>query len=339
MRVAEGDSDATAFSKLFCASTPHWPPTPIERTENQRRSRRGPTPDAGIAPRGAPLALAGAVTAAVCASIALLKPPGPRLMITLSRVFVYPIKSTAPVELSEAEVQRRGLANDRRHVVTDAQGRFFTARRFPRMVLIRSQILGDGLRVTAPGMPPLSLQPESYPDAYDGVRVWNDDIAGQHCGEQADAWFSHYLGKTAKLFYMGARSERPGRGGSELGFADSAPLLVLSAASVADLNTRLRSPVSIRNFRPNLVVSGSGAYAEDEWEDFSIGDARFRGLWRCSRCVLTTVDPDTGVMDAQRQPLDTLMAYRREGEEAMFGRNCSVTGPGRIRVGQPLRLG
>lgn len=259
-------------------------------------------------------------------------------MITLARIFVYPIKSTAPVELAQAQVEPEGLARDRRYVVTDRRGRFLTARRFPRMVLIRAQLADAGLNVEAPGAARLELEPARFPDAYDAVRVWRDDVAAQRCGDEADEWFTRFLGLDARLYYMGERSHRPARGGGEVSFADSAQLLVLSAASVADLNTRLETPVGIRNFRPNLVVSGTTAYAEDEWPDFRIGSAGFRALWPCSRCVLTTVDPDTGTMDPQRQPLDTLMDYRRAGDDALFGLNVGVLQPGRVQVGETVEL-
>lgn len=259
-------------------------------------------------------------------------------MITLSRIFVYPIKSTAPVELAEATVEREGLAADRRYVVTDRRGRFLTARRFPRMVLIQARIEGDGLIVDAPDAPTLSLDAANFPTERAPVQVWKDEIDARSCGAEADAWFSRFLGIDARLYYMDERAHRPARGGDTVSFADSAPLLVLSAASVADLNTRLAQPVSIRNFRPNIVVSGTTPYAEDDWPDFYIGNARFRSLWRCSRCILTTVDPDTGSADPQRQPLETLRGYRSDGDDVMFGRNVGVATPGRIAVGQPVQF-
>ena len=260
-------------------------------------------------------------------------------MVSVSRIFVYPIKSTGPVELSTAEVRERGLQHDRRYVVTDPKGRFFTARRFPRMVLIRAQILDEALTVSAPGQPGLALAPADFPAEYDAITIWKDKVQGQRCGPAADAWFSQYLGADARLYYMGAESHRPVRGGGgEVSFADAAPLLVLSESSVADLNTRLAEPVSIRNFRPNLVVSGVDAYAEDGFGDFTAGGAGFKALWRCSRCVLTTVHPDTGVRNTESQPLKTLMDYRREGNEALFGLNVGVAAPGRIAVGDELKF-
>lgn len=257
-------------------------------------------------------------------------------MITLSRIFVYPIKSTAPVELAAAEALTQGLAADRRYVVTDARGRFLTARRFPRMVLIRARPQRESLIVQAPGAAELELDPSQFPQQRVSVRVWDDQVDARWCGPAADAWFTRYLGVDARLCYMDEQTRRPARDGDSVSFADASPLLLLSAASVADLNTRLAHPVGIRNFRPNIVVSGTAPYAEDDWPDFRIGEARFRRLWPCARCILTTIDPDSGVADPQRQPLETLRGYRRSGEEALFGLNVGVAAPGRIAVGQPV---
>ncbi|MDH3589080.1 MAG: MOSC N-terminal beta barrel domain-containing protein [Gammaproteobacteria bacterium] len=258
-------------------------------------------------------------------------------MISLSRIFIYPIKSTAPLELLSSEVEAEGLAHDRRYVVTDEKGRFFTARRFPRMVLIHTELAGDGLHVSAPAMPDLELNPRDFSADYGPVKVWQDTVQAQSCGNAADQWFSDYLGLGAKLYYMGKKSRRPTRADGVVSFADSAPLLLLSESSVEDLNTRLDTAVNMKNFRPNLVVTGSDAYAEDDWGEFSIGGVNFDALWRCSRCVLTTVNPDTAAVHPQRQPLTTLMDYRRADDgETYFGLNVAAKQRGSVHVGQPL---
>lgn len=260
-------------------------------------------------------------------------------MVHLSHIFVYPIKSTAPLRLDSAEVEAEGLAHDRRYVVTDDKGQFFTARRFPRMVLIQSELQDWGLRVRAPDMPALDLVEADFAPEYDAITVWKDAVQGQRCGESADAWFSQYLGTRARLYFMGEKSHRPLRTGGVVSFADGAPLLLLSEASVADLNTRLETPVELRNFRPNLVVSGCEAFAEDDWEGFRIGEVGFKNLWSCARCILTTIHPDTAQLHPDRQPLATLLDYRRgPGDEAYFGQNVGATNFGAIRAGQTVTI-
>lgn len=261
------------------------------------------------------------------------------MMPTLAKIFIYPIKSTAPVEVQQAQVLADGLAHDRRFVVTDAKGRFLTARRFPRMVLIRAQPVEGGLTVSAPGMPALSLQRADFPGQHEPVTIWKDEVLGQQCGDKADRWLSEYLGIDARLRFMGPRTHRPARGGGTVMFADAAALLLLSEASIADLNTQLEDAVEVRNFRPNLLVSGCDAYAEDQWSEIEIGEAKLKSLWRCQRCIVTTVHPDTGEKHPQRQPLATLEQVRGTADgQAEFGMNLSVVRTGQISVGQALEV-
>lgn len=260
-------------------------------------------------------------------------------MPTLSRIFIYPIKSTAAIELSEAEVLADGIARDRRYVVADERGRFLTARRFPHMVLVRAEPVAGGLDISAPRMPDLRLRETEFPKKDDSVTIWKDEVVGQHCGAEADQWFTRFLGIEARLRFMGPSMHRPARGGGTVTFADAAALLVLSEASIEALNTHLIDAVEVRNFRPNLLVSGSEAYAEDKWPEFGLGAARLKPLWRCTRCIMTTVHPDTGEKHPQREPLATLEKIRgTEDGQAEFGMNLSVIRPGKINVGQSIEL-
>ena len=258
-------------------------------------------------------------------------------MSVLKRILVYPIKSTAPLELDEARISPRGIRHDRRFIATDRHGKFLTARRFPRMLLIKATLLDDGIEVNAPGMPVLRLHPAEFGQEYMPVAIWKDQVSAQRCPPYADQWFSDYLGKEARLVFMGPQSERPARGGGEVSFADASPLMVLSEASLQRLNEKLHAPMDMRRFRPNLVVDGVGAHDEDEFGDFSIGSARLRAMWPCIRCVLTTIDPDTTELHPGREPLTTLLTYRNSDDEVMFGVNVSVTQPGTIRVGDRVQ--
>ena len=123
-----------------------------------------------------------------------------------------------------------------------------------------------------------------------------------------------------------------------VGFADGFPFLVTNTASLAELNTRLEVPVEMRRFRPNIVVEGADAWDEDHWQSLSIGNNRLSIVKPCSRCVMTTVDPSTGLKDAAVQPLRTLSRYRRTGEGVIFGQNAIHESPGLIRVGEPVTV-
>lgn len=84
---------------------------------------------------------------------------------------------------------------------------------------------------------------------------------------------------------------------------------LVNEASVDDLNTRLKEPIKARQFRNNFVIKGAKPYDEDNWEWIKIGESVFRNTMPCTRCLLTTIDPDTGVMNKRRDPLDTLKTY------------------------------
>ncbi|XP_023566156.1 mitochondrial amidoxime-reducing component 1-like [Octodon degus] len=131
----------------------------------------------------------------------------------------------------------------------------------------------------------------------------------------------------------------------QVAYSDASPFLVLSEASLADLNSRLEKKVKASHFRPNLVIAGCGAYAEDSWDELLIGDARLRRVMPCTRCILTTVDPDTGVM-SRKEPLQTLRSYRQcdpskqkiYGQSPLFGQYFALQSPGTVRVGDAVYL-
>ena len=121
-------------------------------------------------------------------------------------------------------------------------------------------------------------------------------------------------------------------------FADGFPLLLISEASLDDLNGRLAHPVTMMHFRPNVVVSGCAAFDEDQWREVQIGEATFRLVKRCSRCILTTIDPQTGEKAKDGEPLRTLKTYRRDGTKVMFGQNLLVAEGGAVRVGDRVSV-
>ena len=161
-------------------------------------------------------------------------------------------------------------------------------------------------------------------------------------GEASDA-LSRFCRKPVSLVFMPDSSFRRVDAGRvdeyrRVGFADGFPFLVTNTASLAELNTRLEVPVEMRRFRPNIVVEGADAWDEDHWQSLSIGNNRLSIVKPCSRCVMTTVDPSTGLKDAAVQPLRTLSRYRRTGEGVIFGQNAIHESPGLIRVGEPVTV-
>ncbi|WJW76274.1 MOSC domain-containing protein [Thiohalobacter sp. IOR34] len=262
----------------------------------------------------------------------------------LTEINIYPIKSTRRIALQESPVQPRGLPWDRRWMLVDAEGTFVTARKQPRLALVQTALGPDRLQVTAPGMPQLELPLSPADGERIEVGIWRDRTPAVHPSPEADAWFSDYLGQPLRLVQMTDDILRPvdpayGQPGDQVSFADGFPLLLISEASLADLNRRLQRPVDMRRFRPNLVVRGCEPYAEDRWRRLRIGDVEFAGVKACSRCIFTTIDPDTGVPDPAREPLRTLGQYRRRAEGGVyFGQNLIPRSEGVIRIGDTVQV-
>lgn len=261
----------------------------------------------------------------------------------LSGLYLYPIKSTAPLAVREADVEARGLAHDRRWMVVNPAGRCVTGRELGRLTLVRARPVPEGLALEAPGMPPLTVpMPAGATAAGDGleVTVWDSQVVAQGAGAAADAWLSDFLMEPLRLVHMDEARPRlidepQARPDDIVSFADAYPLLLLSQASLDGLNERLAQPVTVQRFRPNLVVAGAPEpHAEDGWRRVRVGEVEFDVVKPCSRCVFTTVDPLRGERDPGGEPLRTLSRYRR-GEQGgvFFGQNLIPRTPGRVRSG------
>jgi uncharacterized protein YcbX len=174
------------------------------------------------------------------------------------------------------------------------------------------------------------------------VKVWKSEVAAKPA-DSADVWLSEFLQQPVRLVHMDAGVARPmtdahSQAGDEVSFADAFPLLLISQAALDGLNARLAKPVSMLRFRPNLVVDGAPAHAEDGWKRIRIGDVEFDVAKPCTRCVFTTVDPLRGERDPDGEPLRTLIGYRRSGDGVTFGQNLIPRSPGTLHVGDALEV-
>ncbi len=260
-------------------------------------------------------------------------------LMQMTQLWNYPIKSCAGIESSSVRITSAGPAFDREWMVTDASGQFLTGRVHPKLVLVSAVPTISGLSLHAPGMPELVVRRVLY-NRLRQTGVWAYRFDAWWGDQVADEWFSRYLGITARLLYIGANSNRALRADPSIrfSFADGYPFLLIGETSLADLNSRLDNPVSMRNFRPNMVVSGAEAFAEDQWKRIRIGEVEFEHMKPCDRCVFTTIDPDTAQPSADMQPLRTLGTYRRTAGGVMFGQNLVARGTGVIRVGDQVEV-
>ena len=266
--------------------------------------------------------------------------------LTLSGLFLYPVKSLGGYAVTEAEVTPRGLRHDRRWLLVDERNRFLTQRQHPGLALLLVAPAHNGFLLThrqRPELLPLFIPFEAQPDRTLFVTVWDDILWAWRGAPEADEWLSTALGRACRLVYMSdmvRRDVEPALNpeGQLVSFADGYPYLLAGEAALADLNTRLAQPVGLDRFRPNLVFAGGPAYDDDHWEQFQIGAVPFRAVRGCGRCVLTTIDQQTATRSPLGDPLRTLATYRQADNSTLFGQN--VTGPatGTLRVGSAVTV-
>ncbi len=257
---------------------------------------------------------------------------------SVSAIYVYPVKACRGVRVTRARILRRGFEHDRRWMVVDDSGRFISQREQPALCRVSTSLHADGIRLAVDGHGEQLLPYTLESGEERSVSVWSHSgVAVVHGA--ASRWLSAALGQVCSLVYMPERHERQvnperARPGDIVSFADGYPFLVISEASLSDLNARLATPLEMRRFRPNIVVSGVEPYAEDSWRELSIGAVSFRAVKRCDRCVVTTLDPDSG--ERGKEPLATLAKYRQSEGKVWFGMNLIHDGEGSLAVADPV---
>lgn len=263
-------------------------------------------------------------------------------MVELAEIHIFPVKALRGGSVDAAGVAPWGLEGDRRWLVTDGAGRFLTQREHARMALIAARLVPGGVVLEAPGLGPLAVvEPHSPLRA---VQIWRDTVPAADAGEAAAAYLSQALGRACRLVFLADPSVRKLReeyrqGEECVSFADGFPVLVAGAASLADLNARLASPVPMLRFRPNLVIRGAPAWAEDGWRRIRIGSVVLRIDKPCDRCVVTTIDPATGLRPDPVEPIRTLGRFRRDARGGvMFGQNAVPESLGVVRVGDAVEV-
>jgi uncharacterized protein len=259
-------------------------------------------------------------------------------MPTVTGLYYYPIKSCGGLSAQQLDIDLRGFRYDRHWMLVDPSGGFLTQREFRHMALIQPEFVEGCLIVHAPDMPPLEV-PINQPGETMHVEIWRD--SGVKAVDQGDAiarWFSEYLKFECRLVRFAddgvrqvdqryAKRER-----DQVGFADGYPFLLISEESLEDLNGRMDEALPMNRFRPNIVVRGVDAYAEDGWKTVRIGDVLFDAVKLCGRCAITTTDQQTA--ERGKEPLRTLAMYHKFDEGSpKFGQNMVHHHTGTLRVG------
>jgi uncharacterized protein len=245
-------------------------------------------------------------------------------MPSLQQLFRYPVKSCAPEPLQSATIEARGIGFDRRWMIVDADtGRFITGREFGKLVQLQTQIIAGHLHLQAPDLPAWQVAAQAQRRS---VTVWDDTVQAQICDDDTNQRLSEWLARPVQLVHMDDAAIRPidqkyAQLGDQVSFADGFPLLLISTASIANLQAQLGYALAAQRFRGNVIIDADTPHAEDQWQRIRIGAVEFDVVKPCVRCVFTTVDHQTGQRAADGEPLRTLLKYRRGPKGVTFGMN------------------
>lgn len=250
--------------------------------------------------------------------------------------------------LDSAVVEKRGLQFDRRWMLTDKDGMFFTQRETPKMAAVRIELDDDSLRASAEGFGTLEVPMRPESGVMQNVTVWQSTVEGEVYDGRVGEWFSEVLGRECQLVLMPESTQRHvseqfDAGEDIVSFADGYPLLLTSEGSLDELNRRIeenadksvRAPIPMNRFRPSVVVRGSEPFAEDDWAKIRVGKAIFRVVKPCGRCVITTTDQEKGEV-VGKEPLRTLATFRKASDVRPVGYERFGHGPTSVLFGENL---
>ncbi len=260
-------------------------------------------------------------------------------MFTLASIHLYPVKSARGLSCPQVMLDRFGPVGDRRWMLVDPEGQFLSQRQMPALARLDAQPLEGGLSLGLAGERLEVAVPTSAPRE---VRVWDDTVTACDAGEQTAQWLSERFQRPLRLVHMPDDARRRvdtsyAHDGETVSFADGFPLLLLSAASLDELNARLSMPVGLDRFRANLIVDGCAAHAEDDWQRIRIGEVTFTVAKPCSRCTVPSLDQRSG--EKHPEILRALASYRRAADRKVyFGQNLLYANPGTLRVGDQVEV-
>ena len=262
------------------------------------------------------------------------------MALTIAGLWVYPLKGAAGIAVRDWPLDTFGVAHDRRWMVVDDSGKFVSQRSDAALGQVRTSLAEDALLLDSAAAGSLRL-PLVQSGSNVRARVWADEVDAIDCGAEAAAFITRHLGRPARIVFMPDSTVRPAPqqyapSGGRVSFADAFPLLIIGDGSLTELNGRLDTPISMLRFRPNVVVGGAAPHAEDSWRAIRLGSVECDVVRPCARCVVPTIDPDTG--NGGRVPTRTLAAYRRWDGHIWFGQNAIHRSAGVLRAGDTVEI-
>ena len=258
-------------------------------------------------------------------------------------IAIFPVKSARGISVAEAEVEPRGLKGDRRWMVVDARGRFVSQREEPRLALLTTAFSASGLRLAVDGEE-LEVERPGAGEPRLPVSVWDSTLVLPEA-RIASEWLSARFGQALRLVYQPDNARRPtsdwAEPGDEVSLADGYPLLVATTASLDAVRGEAEASLGMNRFRPNLVIEGAAAWAEDCWARIRVGAAEFDLVKPCPRCTVTTVDPEAGKFEGD-EPLSALRRIRMSGDRrvpgVLFGWNAVPRVLATVRLGDEVEV-
>lgn len=260
--------------------------------------------------------------------------------IIVSSLYIYPVKSCREINQEVSRVEAFGLKNDRRWMVVDENGVMLTQRKLAKMCLIQPVLFENGLILKTASVNDLKVD-LPLGNIISQVKVWDDLCQAYDAGDGAADWLSQVLSTQCRLVYFPEDEVRQvdlsyANKGEKTAFSDGFPFLLISQASLDDLNHRLVKPISMNRFRPNIVVQGCEPFAEDNWKKIRVGEITFRIVKPCSRCVIPSINIETA--ERENEPIKTLSGYRRRDNKIFFGQNVIADKQGNIETGMPVEV-
>ncbi len=257
----------------------------------------------------------------------------------LTDIIVYPIKSLGGIHLTSAKLTQRGLQHDRRWMLVNEKNHFLTIRQYPEFLYFQLRHVHDGFVITH------RIKKESLKIPFEissgdkvEVKIWDDKVDAIAAGKEYSSWFSEQVGYPCKLVYMPNGAPRRVETNwvkeeHHVSFADGYPYLIVGENSIDDLNNKLEDKITMQRFRPNLVFKEGEPYEEFYWKDIAIGKGHLQCIKPCTRCIVTTMNPETTV--AGKEPLKTLFK-QRINEKMVFGENAVALNDCEIKVGDEI---
>jgi len=261
--------------------------------------------------------------------------------LILSGIAIYPVKSLAGISANSWPVTEKGFQYDRKWMIIDNDRQFLSQRKLPKMALIKTALTDKTLILSAPDMEDLPL-PLAPVDGYIiNSTIWHDQCDARSVSAEADQWLSDFLKQDCRLVYQPDEVIRPvdpdyAKPTDKVAFSDGFPFLIISENSLTALNHEMQLNLPMSRFRPNLVISGCPAYAEDSWREISIGAIDFRLPKPCSRCSVPSIDPETAQIG--KEPLTTLNRTRKWHNKVYFGQNALHNQCGQLTVGDAIHI-